>query len=491
MEQCGEQVRKASKTGLSRPRLVIGGTNSGVGKTTFTLGLMAALRKRGLRVQGFKVGPDYIDPTYHSAVTGRVSRNLDTWMASADVMREVFLRGSADADVSIIEGVMGLYDGQDPLSDRGSTAEVAQLLGAPTILILNISALARSAAAIVKGFMTLSAGVPIAGVICNQAGSQGHIELVRKAVEQECGVPVLGGFVQVDGIEMPERHLGLIPAVERGDLQPLFERLAEEVEAALDLERLLEIAKSAPELPASETSLFAKGEVGRASSASVRIAVARDAAFNFYYRENLELLEQLGAELVFFSPLTGEKVPEDACGLYIGGGFPEEFAKALSRQADVREDLRARIADGLPTVAECGGYMYLAESITDRHGQRYEMVGVVPGQVRMQERLVALGYREVVAAEGAEHEHFLLKRGETARGHEFHYSTMESAGELASAAAYRSRGYFGEMVDGYRLENLVAGYTHLYFPSQPEVPRRFVEKARQYREVRRCGREKV
>jgi len=211
---------------------------------------MAALRRRGLTVQGFKVGPDYIDPTYHTAVTGRPSRNLDTWMASADVMKEIFLRGSEGADLSVIEGVMGFYDGKDPRSDQGSTAQVSMLLEAPAVLVVGIASMARSAAAIVKGFATLTEGVSLAGVVCNQAGSAGHISLCKTAIEQECGVPVLGGFVRTEGIGIPERHLGLVPAVERGELAPLFEKLADLVEEFVDLDRVIEIARSAPDLEA-------------------------------------------------------------------------------------------------------------------------------------------------------------------------------------------------------------------------------------------------
>jgi cobyrinic acid a,c-diamide synthase len=463
---------------LHRPRIVIGGTGSGVGKTTFTLGLMSAFQRRGLTVQGFKTGPDYIDPTYHTAVTGRPSRNLDTWMSTPDVMREVFLRGSEDADLSIIEGVMGFYDGKDPRNNQGSTAEIAMLLGAPTLLIVNIEAMARSAAAIVKGFSTLADGVPIAGVIANQAGSQGHIELVRTAVEQECRLPLLGGFVRQEGIAIPERHLGLIPAVERGELEPLFSRLAEEIEQALDLDRVLELANAAVPLEMPEQRIFVSVGDGSAKTAA-KIAVARDAAFNFYYAENLELLAQSGAELLFFSPLAGVKCPAEADGLYIGGGFPEEFARELSEHREVRDDIKERIAAGMPTFAECGGYMYLCESITDRAGESHKMAGVIPCDVQMQERLAALGYREVTGFEG----NFLFDAQEKVRGHEFHYSTATEREDFQHA--YVIQGMFGTRNEGYCTENLVAGYTHLYFPSHVEVPRRFVEAARRFGAVKR------
>ncbi|PWK14826.1 cobyrinate a,c-diamide synthase [Tumebacillus permanentifrigoris] len=457
-----------------RPRLAIGGTGSGVGKTTLTLGLLAAFKRRGLTVQGFKVGPDYIDPTYHTAVTGRPSRNLDTWMTTPEIMREVFLRGSRGADLSIIEGVMGYYDGKDPRSNQGSTAQVSMLLQAPTILLVNIASMARSAAAIVKGFCTLTEGVPIAGVVANQAGSAGHINLVRTAIEQDCGVPLLGGFTRRTDIEIPERHLGLIPAVERGELAPLFAKLADLVEEHIDLDEILEIARSAPALQAPPTPhLFGHDR----PPSRAKIAVARDAAFNFYYAENLELLEQVGAELHYFSPLAGESIPVDADALYLGGGFPEEFARELHDHAQVRADFRNRITAGLPTLAECGGYMYLCNTITDRAGASYEMVGLIPSDVQMQDRLAALGYREAAAATP----HFLLPLGEQVRGHEFHYSTATEAPHKA----YVTQGMRGQKEEGYTCENLVAGYTHLYFPSNPEVPKRFVAAAVAYGRQRR------
>jgi cobyrinic acid a,c-diamide synthase len=464
----------------ARARIVIAGTGSGVGKTTVTLGLMAAFKKRGLQVQGFKAGPDYIDPSYHTAVTGRPSRNLDTWMLTPDCMREIFLRGSRGADISIIEGVMGLYDGKDPLSDRGSTAEIAIMLKSPVILIVNIHSMARSAAAVVKGYQLLNPAVPIAGVIANRAGSEGHFRLVQAAIEQECGTPVLGWLSRDPSIDIPERHLGLIPAIERGEIDPLFERLAELVEQGVDLDRLQSIASEAPQLEMPENQLFAP----QASEGEqpVTIAVARDAAFNFYYPENLELLTQYGARLQFFSPLQGERVPEEADGLYIGGGFPEEFVRELSESSEVKDSFREKIAGGMPTFAECGGYMYLSQAIIDREGNSHPMVGAIPAVVQMKDRLAALGYREVEAVT----DNLLLERGEKARGHEFHYSTLTAQTENY-ASAYETSGRRGKQREGYVRENLLAGYTHLHFASNPAMVKRWISACKEYRQSRRVN----
>ncbi|SFJ22209.1 cobyrinate a,c-diamide synthase [Thermoflavimicrobium dichotomicum] len=457
-----------------RPRFVIAGTGSGVGKTTCTLGLMAAFRKRGLSVQGFKAGPDYIDPSYHTAVTGRPSRNLDTWMCQPERMKEIFLRGSDGADLSIIEGVMGLYDGKSPLSDQGSTAEIAILLNSPIILVVNIQSMARSAAAIVKGYQSLNPNVQIAGVIVNRAGSEGHVRLVQAAIEQECGVPVLGWLGRESDIDIPERHLGLVPAIERGELDPLFEKLAALMEERVDLARLFSIAQAAPVLSEPMDRLFVPKEK---TKEPVVLAVARDAAFNFYYPENLELLEHAGAKLQFFSPLSGESVPEEADGLLIGGGFPEEFARQLTAQEEVKQSIARRIREGLPTFAECGGYMYLCRELIDRHGQAYPMVGVIPATVKMQNRLAALGYREVLAAT----DNILLRQGESARGHEFHYSTLTMEND-DYPSAYQITGRRGVQKEGYAKGNLLAGYTHLYFPSNPAMVERWLNVCRTYRQ---------
>lgn len=366
---------------LEEKRIVIAGTGSGVGKTTLTIGLMAALKRKGLQVQGFKCGPDYIDPSYHTAVTKRVSRNLDSWMLSHEVVTEILVRGSQGADISVIEGVMGLYDGKRPDSNEGSTAEISVLTKSPVLLVVNCRSMARSAAAIVKGFQSFSDEVRIVGVIANQVGSDGHYQLVKTAIEQECGIPVVGYMKREEEISIPERHLGLIPSLERGELAGFIEKLADLVEKTVSIDRILELA-AAPALEV-KSKLFAD----QSNEKKVRIAVARDAAFNFYYPENLELLEANGAELVYFSPLAGERVPPEVDGLYIGGGFPEEFADRLAKLDGVKESVSSAVDAGLPTLAECGGYMYLTDEIETTDGQRYPMAGVISGAVKMQKRL--------------------------------------------------------------------------------------------------------
>ncbi|UOE96002.1 cobyrinate a,c-diamide synthase [Alkalihalobacillus sp. LMS39] len=454
-------------------RIVIAGTNSGVGKTTLTLGLMSALRQRGLVVQGFKCGPDYIDPSYHTAVTGRHSRNVDSWMLEHDVVKEVFSSASQGADIAIIEGVMGVYDGKSPESNTGSTAEISQLLESPVLLIVNISSMARSAAAIVKGFQMLDESITIAGVIVNQAGSKGHYELCKKAIEKECGVKVLGYLLKGDTPKIPSRHLGLIPAIERGELDGLFTELGEKIAERIDLDAVVHISEQAQEIK-YDPVLFSDELV----KPTVKIAVAHDAAFNFYYEENLHLLRQAGAELVYFSPLAGETLPKQVDGLYIGGGFPEEFAKELSEHTELQDDIRA-VARELPIFAECGGYMYLTERIITTDGQCYPMVGVIQGEVTMQSKLAALGYREVTSLQ----DNIILQSGEKARGHEFHYSTFACANDNKQKA-YHVKALRKDGEEGYSSENIVAGYTHLHFGSNRNIAKRFVRACETYQQKR-------
>lgn len=442
---------------MSDRRLVIAGTGSGVGKTTLTIGIMAALQKKGYTVQGFKCGPDYIDPTYHTAVTGRTSRNLDSWMFEHDIVREILNKASVGADISIIEGVMGFFDGKNPLSNTGSTAEISMITESPVLLIVNCASMARSAAAIVKGFQAFSTGPNIIGVIANQVGSEGHYKIVKAAIEQECDVPVMGYMKRELDIDIPSRHLGLIPAIERGELEPFFDKLAHLVMETIDIEQLYLLAK---------TSTISSGNSGIFQSSSkkdVCIAVAKDAAFNFYYQENLELLEAKGANIKYFSPLKGDEVPLDADGLYLGGGFPEEFADELSRNEIAIKSIRNAIEKGLPTLAECGGFMFLSKSIETTSREKYPMAGLIPGRIKMQKKLAALGYREITGTES----NFLIKDCEQAKGHEFHYSTFESDDVLPHA--YEAKGRFGSKKEGCIIGNLVAGYTHFHFASNPKL----------------------
>ncbi|MED3574026.1 cobyrinate a,c-diamide synthase [Cytobacillus praedii] len=454
---------------MSIHRIVVAGTGSGVGKTTVAIGLMAAYKKLGYTVQGFKCGPDYIDPTYQTAVTGRKSRNLDSWMCSSLAVKEIFVRGYQGADVAIIEGVMGLFDGKDPLSDTGSAADIAMITNSPVLLVVDCGGMARSAAAIVKGFQTLSPGVHLCGVVANRVGSAGHYELIRKAVEKECGIPVIGYLAKDDRLRMPERHLGLVPSIERGELTPFFDLLSETIQKNFDLDRLYQIMGT--EKVESPHILFGT----KKQESKVRMAVAFDEAFHFYYPENLELLEHCGAELTFFSPLKGEQVPLDVHGLYIGGGFPEEFAAELSAKNDVLLSVREAIQSGMPTVAECGGFMFLSESIETVDGKEYLMAGLIPGKVKMHRKLAALGYREVTGTD----KNFLIGPNDRAKGHEFHYSTFDPSQEFTSA--YITTGRKGTKQEGILLNNLVAGYTHIHFGSAPELVQRWVEECIEFK----------
>nr|WP_106783217.1 cobyrinate a,c-diamide synthase [Lysinibacillus timonensis] len=450
---------------MNERRIVIAGTGSGVGKTTLTIGLMAALKKRGLTVQGFKCGPDYIDPSYHTAVTKRVSRNLDSWMLSTTRVLDIFKRGSRGADISIIEGVMGFYDGKNPETNEGSTAEISMITNSPVILVVNCESMARSAAAIVKGFQVFAQGSNIVAVIANKVGSEGHYHLVKKAIEQVCDVPVIGYLKREINIAIPERHLGLIPSMERGELDSYFDQLGSLVAETIDLNQLIKLAEVAPLPKCQEPSLFEDKK-----ETIVKIAVAKDAAFNFYYPENLELMESKGVEVVYFSPLEDEELPCDVDGLYLGGGFPEEFAQILASNDRVKQSIKAAIENGLPTLAECGGFMYLTESIESTDHKTYEMVGLIPGRVQMQTRLAALGYREI----SGENDNYLLG-GYKARGHEYHYSIFKTNGEELPYA-YKSVGMRGVMKEGYLVHNLVAGYTHFHFASCPEMVDNWVNK---------------
>jgi cobyrinic acid a,c-diamide synthase len=398
----------------NHPRVIIAAPASGHGKSTIATGLMAALAATR-RVQGFKVGPDYIDPMYHTAATGRPSRNLDAWMLPPAAVQQGFARAAATADVSIIEGVMGFFDGagSDPLA--GSTAQMALLLAAPVILVVDCSHMSVSAAAVVHGFHTFMPKVNIAGVICNRVGGERHAAWLREAITQY-GVPVLGCLPYLPDLAIPERHLGLLTVEERPHgVQTFLAGAREAMARYVDLEAVVALAEAALPLPLPDSAGPLAAALAAASDGVVRIGVARDEAFCFYYADNLDALRAAGAEVVCFSPLRDAVLPPGISGLYFGGGYPEIYAAALSANRPLLAAVREAHAQGMPIYAECGGLMYLTEALEDAEGQRHPMVGLVPGVCRMERRLV-MGYREVrLAADG-----LLGAAGQRLRGHEFH-----------------------------------------------------------------------
>lgn len=451
-----------------QPRIIVSGTASGVGKTTVTLGLMAALTKQNKVIQGFKCGPDYLDPTFHAAITKRISHQLDSWMLSNNWIKHIFYKHSKDADLSIIEGMMGLYDGHTVTSNVGSTYELSELIHAPILLVVNISHSARSAAAMVRGFQLLEKRVNLAGVILNNAGSEGHAKLCQDAIEQVCGIPVVGFLKSGDVPILPERHLGLVPALKEGQHDQLIETLARVFTEQFDLDKIMEIAQDVESVKA-EVPLHWSTQ-----SNKVRIAVAYDAAFHFYYEENFTLLKKAGAELVLFSPLAGECLPSNCDGLYLGGGFPEVYVKQLTENKRLIAQLKEASKDGMPILAECGGYMFLAKEI-HVNGEIYPMADVIPMKVTMHERLSAIGYREVTTGEKT----FLGEKGTRIRGHEFHYSTSTFIREAEPAFFYETQNHEKHSV-GFQASGILASYIHLHLASNPEVALSWVEACYQY-----------
>lgn len=456
---------------MSRPRLVIAGTHSGAGKTTVTLALMAALKARGLVVQPFKAGPDFIDPGHHQVVTGRPSRNLDGWMLGESANRAIFARASADADLSIIEGMMGLFDGSSPVHEQGSTAELAKQLNAPVLLVIDGSAMARSAAAMASGYAKFDAAVQVRGVLFNRVRSEGHYRLLREAVEAETDLTVVG-YLQPDAsVTIQDRHLGLRTAIEQGQ-GDLYDRLASAAAQTIDLDRVEAMARSAGECPGEDLPITRPA----ATQQPVRVGLAYDAAFCFYYQDNLELLESVGAEIVRFSPLHDDELPV-ADLLYFGGGYPELYGETLAANMSMRSAVQTFAQRGGAVYAECGGLMYLTEAIRDGAGARHEMVGVFPAEAVMRKNGMTLGYRTVEIAESC----MLGGAGTVVRGHEFHYSMLEPTGELHHACTLSDAAGKPVGQDGLTMGNTLALYSHLHFGSHPAVVADLLGTARRLR----------
>lgn len=443
--------------------LVIAGTHSGVGKTTVATGIMAVLCRKGYKVQPFKVGPDYIDPSYHSAVCGLPSRHLDTWLLERSAVVELFGRAMTGKELAVVEGVMGLFDGFRGEGDEGSTAHVAKLLGLPVILVVDASAAARSVGALVLGFKGFDPELNVAGVILNGIAGEKHLEFIRPSLEQ-IEIPLLGCLPKRPDLALPERHLGLIPTVERRVSVEFYGRLAEQVERTIDVDRILRLAGPI-DLSASDSCLlFPKAH----RTAKVAIAVARDKAFNFYYPDSLDLLEAWGAEIVPFSPLEDRELPPGIGGVYIGGGFPELYARELSENSSMRLRVKEAAQSGLPIYAECGGLMYLGESIEDSEGKYYPMAAVFPYRSSMKGSRLTLGYRNVSALD----DNPLMGKGESVRGHEFHLSALQ--GEAGNIAAYDVLDQPGRK-EGFRVKNTMASYIHLHLGSRRSLAPSFVE----------------
>jgi cobyrinic acid a,c-diamide synthase len=463
---------------------LIAAPSSGSGKTTISLGIMAALRRRGLIVQPFKVGPDFIDPGHHTAICGRVSRNLDGWMLSKEYVIESFQnachpaplpsreREKEVADIAVIEGVMGLFDGMNGKSEEGSSAQIAKWTGSPVILVIDARSMARSAAALISGFENFDRELNIAGVIFNRVGSERHKQMLRDAVESHCKARILGFIPRDEGLTMPERHLGLVTA-EEGFSTEFVDRLADVVERNVDVDKLLTLNLPSPcgrglrgggaiDSSPSPCPSPVKGE----GNTVVKIAVARDQAFSFYYEDNLDILRNLGAELVLFSPLADERLPDGISGLYIGGGYPEVHAERLSSNYSMLCSIRDFVHGGGNVYAECGGFMYLTEGIVDFEGRFHPMAGIFPTKARMLKKRKALGYVEIEALEDG-----LSK----IRGHEFHYSEIDDMPPSVERAYRVTKANGGEVwAEGYIYRNTLASYVHLHFGSNREWAERFV-----------------
>ena len=450
------------------PRIVLAGVSSGVGKTTVVTGLLRVLRDQGLAVQPFKVGPDYIDPGFHEKAAGRDSYNLDTWLVPEERLVSTFCTLAGGADLSVIEGVMGLFDGG--AAGVSSTAHIARLLQAPVVLVMNCRSMGQSAAAVALGYREYAPDVEIAGVILNQLGSDNHEQIIREAMAG-IGMPVLGALHRTDALQTPERHLGLTPVTET-ETDALIAHMAETVGAGLDLAAIRSVAESAP-------ALFPETEETAGEKAPVRIGVAKDEAFTFYYPTSLSALEEKGVELVPFSPLADETIP-DVDGLLFGGGFPEMFLEKLAANVSLKTSIKNARDAGMPIFAECGGLMYLCREIFDFEEKEYEMVGLVPAVCRMQKKLQRVGYVTAKALR----ESILAPAGETLRGHEFHFSTMEpDASDFPWAYELTGSRQKEAHREGYAAGAVLASYLHINFDGSPAAADRFLSACRAYRKA--------
>jgi len=479
--------------------LIIAGDRSGVGKTTVTLGILAYLAAASKKVQSFKVGPDYIDPMFHSAVTGLPCRNLDPVLTSPEYVEDCFQLHAQTAEWVVVEGVMGLFDGiyhpesPESLNDYGSTAHIARILNLPVLLVLDCSSLSTSIAAIAYGYANLDPRVNIVGVILNRVASDRHLELLTMALKS-INLPILGVLGRNKAVTIPDRHLGLVPSGELAGINHVFSQLADLVKT-FDWDRLLPLMREGLTPPSKggactprQTSVSKTVMSGSSSGSSqgqtielppasrVRIAVARDQAFNFYYQDNLDLLTQWGAELVFWSPLEEDSIPDDIQGLYFGGGFPEVFAQQLAANQNVLQQLKKLIEAALPTYAECGGLMYLCEQLIDLEQQSWSMVGIIPSTVTMKAKLT-LGYRQAIALQDSA----IVKAQQAITGHEFHRSQLILN---SSTPQWQLQGFHQSSLpapEGWNIKQVHASYLHLHWGSNQSLAQRFIQYCQNYK----------
>lgn len=452
-------------------KILIAGTNSGVGKTTISLGIMQALTKRNMKVQPYKIGPDYIDPSYHTFITGRHSRNLDSYMLDDEQIKYVFNKSSEDADISVVEGVMGLYDGIGIDLDNCTSSYASKLLKAPVILVINGKAMAASSAAMVLGYKELDNSVNIAGVIVNNVKAKTHYEIIKNAVEKYCGVEVLGYFPPNNEFSLESRHLGLVPSVEIESLKTKFSNLADEIEKYINIDRIVEISESEE----VETSFEVESFIKKYKVENKSIAIAYDKSFNFYYRENIDLLRDLGLNIKYFSPLEDKEVPNTDY-IYIGGGFPEIFGKELELNKSMRKSIFEAYERKIPIYAECGGLMYLGEKLINQENEEYEMVGIFKGSSKMTASLRRFGYSFGTAKEDT----ILSKKGEVIKGHEFHHSIFETNEDCAYIMRKeRDKKIVDEWEGGYSKNNTLATYLHTHFYNNLDCIKNLLEKGNQ------------
>tara|TARA_B100001559_G_C16501450_1_gene623578 strand:+ start:1994 stop:3352 length:1359 start_codon:yes stop_codon:yes gene_type:complete len=444
--------------------IIIAGVKSGVGKTTIATGIMAALTRAGHNVQPFKAGPDYIDPSYHSSVCKNISRNLDSWMLDEKVIIELYNRSSSKADISIIEGVMGLFDGHSNLNEEGSTAHVSKLLNLPVILVADASKVARSIAAEILGFKLFDPKVKIAGVILNGISSERHIDFCKPQIEETTGIPVLGYMPRRPELIQPERHLGLIPTVEGTIANEWVECLVEQITKTIDLDKIMAISKEAG-VTTHESLIFPDQNI----LSTVRIAIAQDHAFNFYYQDSLDLLSAWGAELVPFSPIMDTALPQDCDGIYIGGGFPEVYAEELSLNKSMMNSLVKASNNNTPIYAECGGLMYLGKNIISEDGTPLPMAGVFQYQSMMTEAKLTLGYREIKSQIHSP----ILQKNQSTKGHEFHWSYLNRESN-EKQVLYKILNQ-SDRTEGFYTNKTYASYIHIHLASKPNLAQNFIK----------------